>query len=102
MQYNFDQKLDRSKLHTMKWEYEQDRKQNKNLLCHGTAEMDFPAAAPIIEAFQNVVDQGHFGYPYKRESYYDAVIGWFRRHCNYELQKEWLPTVWPFIRLFRD
>ena len=90
MQYNFDQKLDRSKLHTMKWEYEQDRKQNKNLLCLGTAEMDFPAAAPIIEAFQNVVDQGHFGYPYKRESYYDAVIGWFRRHCNYELQKEWI------------
>lgn len=90
MRYNFDQKMDRTKLHTMKWEYEQDRKQNPNLLCLGTAEMDFPAAAPIIDAFQNVVDQGHFGYPYKREAYYNAVIGWFKRHCNYEIRKEWI------------
>lgn len=90
MQYDFDQELDRSKLHTMKWEYERDRKQNPNLLCLGTAEMDFKAAPPIIEAFQRVVDQGHFGYPYKRDSYYDAVIKWFKRHCDYDIKKEWI------------
>ncbi len=90
MLYNFEQKLDRTKLHTMKWEYEQSRKQNPGLLCLGTAEMDFIAAPPIIEAFQEIVDQGHFGYPYKQEGYYDAVTGWFKRHCNYEVKKEWI------------
>ena len=88
--YDFDQKLDRSKLHTMKWEYEQGRKRNPDLLCFGTAEMDFQAAPPILKAFQQVVDNGHFGYPYKREDYYQAVIGYFKRHCQFEIKKEWI------------
>ena len=90
MAYNFDAELDRSKLHTMKWEYEQDRKKNPNLLCFGTAEMDFMAAQPILSAFQNVVFNGHFGYPYKRDSYYEAVIGWFQRHCGFAVKREWI------------
>lgn len=90
MAYNFDAELDRSKLHTMKWEYEQDRKKNPNLLCFGTAEMDFKAAQPILSAFQNVVFNGHFGYPYKRDSYYEAVIGWFQRHCGFAVKREWI------------
>lgn len=90
MTYNFDQPLDRTNLHTMKWEYEQDRKNNPNLLCFGTAEMDFPAAQPVVDAFQEVITRGHFGYPYKRDSYYEAVTGWFRRHCNLEVKREWI------------
>ena len=90
MQYGFEEQLERSKLRTMKWEYEQERKKNQNLLCFGTAEMDFKAAPPILEAFQEVVERGHFGYPYKRESYYEAVIGWFQRHCGFEVKREWI------------
>lgn len=90
MQYNFDQELERSNLHTMKWENVQHRKNNPNMLCFGTAEMDFKAAPPILEAFQKVVDNGHFGYPYKREGYYDAVISWFKRHCDFEIKREWI------------
>lgn len=90
MAYNFDTRLDRTKLHTMKWEYEQDRKKNPNMICLGTAEMDFKAAPPILEAFQQVVDNGHFGYPYKRDAYYEAVINWFERHCDLELKREWM------------
>ena len=45
---------------------------------------------PILKAFQQVVDNGHFGYPYKREDYYQAVIGYFKRHCQFEIKKEWI------------
>lgn len=90
MKYGFDQKLDRSGLSTMKWEMEQDRLNDPDLLCFGTAEMDFKAAQPILDAFQKVVDNGHFGYPYKRPSYYDAVTDWFDRHCGLEIKKEWI------------
>lgn len=90
MKYDFDTVLDRTNLSTMKWESEQDRKNNRDLLCFGTAEMDFKAAPPILEAFQKVVNAGHFGYPYKRPSYYEAVIGWFKRHCGVEIKKEWI------------
>lgn len=90
MEYNFDKVLDRSRLSTMKWESEQARKNNPNLLCFGTAEMDFRVADPIYSAFQDVVFQGHFGYPYKTDAYYDAVIGYFQRNCGYELKREWI------------
>ena len=90
MDYNFDTVLDRTGLSTMKWEAEQARKNNPNLLCFGTAEMDFKAAEPIRTEFQNVVSRGHFGYPYKTDAYYDAILGWFQRNCNYTLKKEWI------------
>lgn len=90
MKYNFDEILDRSKLSTKKWEMEQDRKNDRDLLCFGTAEMDFKTSPEIIEAFRNVVETGHFGYPYKRPSYYEAVSGWFERHCGMTIQKEWI------------
>lgn len=90
MKYDFNAVVNRETLSTMKWEVMFDVTNNPNLLCFGTAEMDLKAAQPIIDAFQRVVDAGHFGYPYKRQSYYDAFTGWFKRHCNFEIKKEWM------------
>ena len=90
MKYDFDQVLDRSKLSTSKWEMEIARKHNPNLLCFGTADMDFKSSQPIIDALRTVVDNGHFGYPFKRASYYEAIIGWFSRHAGWQLKKEWI------------
>lgn len=90
MKYDFNQVLDRSKLSTSKWEMEIARKQNPNLLCFGTADMDFKSSKPIIDALQEVVNNGHFGYPFKRDSYYEAITGWFKRHCNWDIKKDWI------------
>ena len=90
MKYDFDQVLNRDNLSTSKWEMEISRKQNKNLLCFVTADMDFKSSEPIIQSLRKVVENGHFGYPFKRESYYQAVIGWFERHCGWKIEKEWI------------
>ncbi|MGG1660435.1 MalY/PatB family protein [Brevibacillus sp. NRS-1366] len=105
MKYNFDEVLDRSKLSTMKWEAQMKRKNDDSLLCFGTADMDFKSAQPIIDAIQKVVDVGHFGYPYKRQSYYDAIIGWFKRRCNWEIRQEWIAnslSIYPAFQSFID
>lgn len=65
MNYNFDQILDRKKLSTSKWEMERARKHNENLLCFGTADMDFKSSKPVIDALREVVENGHFGYPWR-------------------------------------
>ncbi|WP_313794258.1 PatB family C-S lyase [Fundicoccus culcitae] len=86
--YDFDEVLDRTQLSTSKWESEIFRTGNKNLLCFGTADMDFKSSPAIIDALQSVVDKGHFGYPYKRDSYYDAIIGYLDRHFSWKISKE--------------
>lgn len=103
IQYHFDEVLDRSKLSTMKWEAQFKRKNDDSLLCFGTADMDFKAAQPIIDALRQVVDAGHFGYPYKRASYYEAIIGWFKRKFNWELRPEWIAnsiSIYPAFQAF--
>lgn len=102
--FGFDEPMDRSQLSSMKWEAEIARKNDPDLLCLGTAEMDFRSAPAILHALQSVVDAGHFGYPMKRASYYDAIIGYFQRRFGWQVQKPWIasnvgiyPSMQPII-----
>lgn len=103
MKYNFNEILDRSNLSTMKWESQFDYKQDHSLLCFGTADMDFKSAQPIIDALVKVAEAGHFGYPYKRQSYYESVIGWFQRNFNWGIRREWIASslsIYPAFQAF--
>ncbi|WP_432463585.1 MalY/PatB family protein [Agarivorans sp. QJM3NY_33] len=90
--YGFDTPIDRTYLSTKKWEAEIARTNNPDLLCFGTAEMDFAAAPAINQAMQRVVENKHFGYPSKRDSYFDAVIEYFERHFDWRIDKDWISS----------
>ena len=101
---NFDCVLDRSHLSTVKWEMEIEQKGDPSLLCLGTAEMDFKAAPPILDALARVARTGHFGYPYKPDSYYESVIGFFARNFGWHIERPWIannvgiyPSMHPII-----
>lgn len=101
----FDEVLDRSKLSTVKWELEIDRTGNPDLLGFGTADLDFRSPAPIAAALAQTASVGHFGYPYKPRSYYDALIGFYKRHFGWEIRQEWLAHnvgVYPSMRPLID
>ncbi|MES2436221.1 MAG: PatB family C-S lyase [Pseudomonadota bacterium] len=105
--YDFDVPIDRSKLSTMKWEAEIARKNDSSLLCFGTAEMDFRSAPPILEAIRRVADSGHFGYPLKRHSYFEAITGFFQRRFSWRIEESWIasnvgiyPSMQPIIEEF--
>lgn len=100
----FDIPLDRSDLSTTKWECEIDRNQDTSLLCFGTADMDFRSAPAIVSALAAVIGRGHFGYPFKRESYYEAITGYYARKFDWHIQREWIssnvgiyPSLQPLI-----
>ena len=53
------------------------------------ADMDFQTAPCIIEALRKRVDHGIFGYTRVPEEYYEAVISWFRRRHQWQIEREW-------------
>lgn len=69
----------------MKWEYERERTSYQDLLCFGTADMDYASPEPVLSALRSVVDQGHLGYPLVPEAYYRAVHDWLLRTASWDL-----------------
>ncbi|QDG94697.1 pyridoxal phosphate-dependent aminotransferase (plasmid) [Rhizobium sp. NIBRBAC000502774] len=104
MRYDFNEILDRRHLSSKKWEGEIDRLNDPSLLCLGTAEMDFRSAPPIVRALEEIARSGYFGYPYKRDSYYEATIGFLARRFGWTVKREWIhshvgiyPSIQPLI-----
>lgn len=96
----FDEVLPREGLSTAKWEMEIDRLGNPDLLCFGTAEMDFRSPPVVVEALRAAVDRGHFGYPYRPDAYFEAVRTMFASH-GWKVNREWISSnvgIYPSMR----
>lgn len=57
------------------------------------ADMEFKTAPEIIAAMQDKVAFGAFGYEWFQDDYYQAVIDWFAKEHDAQLQKDWLLFV---------
>lgn len=86
MKYNFDEIIPRFGSNSVKW----DSAANTDILPMWVADMDFRVAPAITEALQHRVAHGIFGYARVPENYYEAVIQWFKRRHNLEIEKEWI------------
>lgn len=90
--FDFDTMLERGNLSTLKWEMEIARTNDPSLLSFGTADMDFRSPPAVLDALRQVAEDGHFGYPLKRASYYDAIVGYVRRHFDWKIERDWLES----------
>ena len=84
MVYDFDTPVDRRGSGSYKWDSCPD------VLPMWVADMDFPAAPFIREALLRRVEHGVFGYTAVPESYYGAVIDWYRRRRGWEIDRSWI------------
>ena len=84
MNYNFDELVERRNTGCVKW----DECPNNEVIPLWVADMDFKAAPAIQEAIQKRAEQGVFGYTYVDETYYDAVMAWFRRRHDWAINRE--------------
>lgn len=94
----FDREINRFGMSTMKWEAEIERTGRKDLLCFGTADMDFLSPTPILDAIHKVANIGHLGYPFIQPSYYDSIVNWLKRLGKWDIKKEWISSnvgIWP-------
>lgn len=84
MKYDFDEMIDRRGSGSYKW----DGTDRKDILPLWVADMDFRVAEPIMTALRKRLEHGIFGYTKVRDSYYEALSGWFARRHGWEIEKE--------------
>ena len=97
MKYDFDELIERRGTDCVKWderprvgEHSSGMTLSDNVIPLWVADMDFKAAPAILEAVKKRAEHGVFGYNIVPESYYEAVISWFRRRHHWEIQREWI------------
>lgn len=69
----------------MKWDYEKERTGYDDLLSLGTADMDFKSPQPVLDSILAIVQNGHLGYPYIPEAFYDAIQEHFMRISSWKI-----------------
>ena len=84
MKYDFDEIVERRGTNCVKWD------ENPDVIPMWVADMDFRVAPAIEEALQKRVAHGVFGYNIVPDSYYEAVISWFRHRHQWEIQRGWI------------
>ena len=89
MKYDFDEQIDRRNTNSAKFD-EMDALFGSDVMHLGVADMDYRSPKPIIEAMQNIVEKGVFGYTIWPENYEELVSQWMKRRYGQETKNEWV------------
>ena len=84
--FNFDEIVDRRHTHSVKW----DHCPSDDVIPMWVADMDFKAAPCIIEALQQRLDHGVFGYANVPEEFFTSITNWFERRHNWTIDRNWI------------
>jgi cystathionine beta-lyase len=87
---DFDTVIDRKKTDCLKYDFAVRKGKPENVLPLWVADMDFKTSSCIMEAIQDRVEHGIFGYTESQDSYFEAVAAWMREKHNWEVQRSWL------------
>lgn len=86
MIYDFDTIIPRRGTNSYKW----DSAEDSGVLPLWVADMDFRTAPTIVNALQQRIEHGIFGYTRVPEAYYEAVTNWFVRRHRWTIHREWI------------
>ena len=84
MKFNFDEIIDRRNSNSLKWAVGKDE------LPMWVADMDFRAAPCILEALQEAVKHGIFGYSEISTQWALAYQNWWQKRHNFRIEEHWL------------
>jgi len=100
VKYDFNEIIDRSKYHSVKWDELETIFGVKDVLPMWVADMELKSPKPVIEAIKNAAEHGVYGYTSRPDSYYQAIIDWIKKRHNWEVEKDWIsysPGVVPAL-----
>jgi len=83
--YNFDEIVDRRGTYSSKWEH-MPAGNEEDALPLWVADMDFPAAHPILKALHERTDRLIFGYTAYDTELKNAVTGWFKKRYDWHVE----------------
>lgn len=87
---DFDTVIDRRDTKSLKYDFAVNRGRPKDVLPLWVADMDFKTSSYIIEALENTVKHGIFGYSESDEEYFNVVSSWMKRRYDWDVKENWL------------
>ncbi|SDH63776.1 cystathione beta-lyase [Alteribacillus persepolensis] len=97
---NFEKVIDRQKTNSMKWDFVSERYGSDDLWPMWVADMDFRAPQPVLDAMQEVINHGVFGYHRRPDSLFEATASWLKKRFDWGVENNQLvytPGVVPAI-----
>jgi cystathionine beta-lyase len=88
MIYNFDQIIDRSQSHSVKYDFREAYFGNKDLIPLWVADMDFATPDFIRKAVNERAQHEIYGYSLKPDSYFLSIQKWLKNRHDWEIEKE--------------
>ncbi|MDO4633720.1 MAG: MalY/PatB family protein [Eubacteriales bacterium] len=87
---DFNAVIDRNHTDCLKFDFAVKRGKPQDILPLWVADMDFKTSSFVLEALQERLEHGIFGYTETDDSYFEAVAGWQEKHHGWKVEKEWL------------
>ena len=88
MKINFDEWNERRNTNCGKWDTMDKKYQKEGMLHLGVADMDFRSPKQIIDAFQDILDKGIFGYTDLSDRFYENIRQWMKQKHQAEVSRE--------------
>jgi len=88
--YNFDEIVPRKGTNCLKHDAMEMFFKSNDLLPLWVADMDFKTPDFIVDAIKKRAEHEIFGYTFRPDSYFEAIINWMKRRHNWEIKKEWI------------
>lgn len=102
MKYNFDDIIDRRGTSCSKWDNNKVVFGTEDLHPMWIADMDFKAPQEVIDAMQERLNHGVFGYTFRGEEYNNSIVNWIKRRYNWNIENEWItfsPGIVPALSM---
>ncbi|MBR1568846.1 MAG: aminotransferase class I/II-fold pyridoxal phosphate-dependent enzyme, partial [Lachnospiraceae bacterium] len=87
---HFDKIVERRNTDCLKYDFAARRGLPEGVLPLWVADMDFPTSSLILDALQERVAHGIFGYTETQENYTEIVAAWLKKHHGMEIKSNWL------------
>ncbi|QIK68851.1 pyridoxal phosphate-dependent aminotransferase [Erysipelothrix sp. HDW6C] len=90
--YDFKTVINRTEQGSAKWRGMMSAKKDidPSVMPLSVADTDFVMAPEIVKGLQSYLETMVLGYTLLTPSYYEAVIGWFKRRHNWDVKQEWI------------
>jgi cystathionine beta-lyase len=100
MKYDFNRICSRENTNCVKWDAVKRIFGDEDIIPMWVADMDFPAARPIVEALQKRAGHEFYGYTQAGPGLIQAVVERMERKFNWKIEPEWIvftPGVVPAL-----
>ena len=86
--YNFDKVINRQKTDSIRWNH-----YGPSVIPLWVADMDFESPACVINAMNNRVKHGIFGYPSEPKDFKKNIVNYVKKNYFWDIEEEWIVII---------